>query len=156
MPVSLLFRTCQFPFSPGDAGFLLLSDMLLQASREEICAYMDDKVIHAAAFSIGSIGASIRQELSQKRHTLSSQKWSDHLDLAGAHGFQSSLVLYRCYTRTAGRIHRDLHFGHLCCEASHDLSRVLPTACLAAGPPFGVRTAFPLYSLGSAVTLPQQ
>ena len=41
-------------------------------------------------------------------------------------------------------------------EASHDLSRVLPTACLAAGPPFGVRTAFPPYSLGSAVTLPQQ
>ena len=47
-------------------------------------------------------------------------------------------------------------FYELFCEASHDLSRVLPTACLAAGPPFGVRTAFPLYSLGSAVTLPQQ
>jgi len=45
---------------------------------------------------------------------------------------------------------------HDLCEASHDLSRVLPTACLAAGSPFGVRTAFPLYSLGSAVTLPQQ
>ena len=45
---------------------------------------------------------------------------------------------------------------HVPCEASHDLSRVLPTACLAAGPPFGVRTASPLYSLGSAVTLPQQ
>ena len=41
-------------------------------------------------------------------------------------------------------------------EASHDLSRVLPTACLAAGSPFGVRTASPPYSLSSAVTLPQQ
>ena len=44
--------------------------------------------------------------------------------------------------------------GH--CEASHDLSRVLPTASLAAGSPFGVRTASPPYSLSSAVTLPQQ
>ena len=44
----------------------------------------------------------------------------------------------------------------LACEASHDLSRVLPTACLAAGSPFGVRTASPPYSLSSAVTLPQQ